>query len=55
MGTHISINNGLIQTFFSHETKLQKKRGKKKTQLEAVTRHILLRSEAHNLIHLRDY
>lgn len=27
MGTHISINNGLIQTFFSHETKLQKKKG----------------------------
>lgn len=25
MGTPISINNGLAQAFFSHETKLQKK------------------------------
>lgn len=25
MGTHISINKGLTQTFFSHETKLPKR------------------------------
>lgn len=42
MGTHIPINSGLLQTIFSHKTKLQKKRGEgnKKTELEAVTRHI---------------
>lgn len=43
-GTHIPINSGLLQTLISHKTKLQKKKkgggGNKKTELEAVTRHI---------------
>lgn len=55
MGTHVSINNGITQTLFSDETKLQKNWGNKKPELEVVSRHIRVSSEAHNFIRLRDY
>lgn len=54
MGTHIFINNGIVQTLFSHKTQLRME-GSKKPELEAVIRHMQVSNKAHHFIRLRDY